>query len=405
MAILSLTTMVELPSGADCNLMQTPAFSPRGDYIAWTCADDISDVSINLQRLSDGKVIQLLRGVNGIGGLAWSEDARRIIYSTGFTGGDLWEVELARPNPPVKLPFGHDATDIAISPAGKKLAFQQAHINTSIWRVDLSQPQARAEKAVASSRQQIAPSGSPDGTRIAFASNRSGSVEIWVSDSDGSNAMQLTSFDTLTGTPHWSPDGKLIVFDSRVGGDANIYLVDPHGGVPKKVNIDVRGNSLPSWSHDGRWIYFVNGEIGLNPSVWKVPVEGGHATQISKHGAWMPRESPDGHYVYFSRNGYIWRVKPDGTEEQQIEGMPEVPGVDDAWYPFGSGIYFLAYKNQKAEIDFIDLDTKKIRTVFVLEKHPPEYVGSIHVSNDGRWLLFPQLDDASSDLMLVENWH
>ena len=97
-----------------------------------------------------------------------------------------------------------------------------------------------------------------------------------VSDADGSNAIQLTSFGIrLTGSPRWSPDGKRIAFDSRVGGEANIYMVEPHGGAPKKLNIDVRGNSVPTWSHDGTWIYFLNAEDAQHPSLWRVPSEGG----------------------------------------------------------------------------------------------------------------------------------
>src|SRR2546421_12606410 len=106
----------------------------------------------------------------------------------------------------------------------------QSRRSVNIWRVDLSEPYAQARKVVSSSREQTAPNISPDGTQIAFQSNRSGSQEVWVSDSDGSNAIQLSSFGIrMTGSPHWSPDGNLIAFDSRAGGEANIYIVDPHG--------------------------------------------------------------------------------------------------------------------------------------------------------------------------------
>lgn len=194
--------------------------------------------------------------------------------------------------------------------------------------MNLSDPQAHAQKVVASSREQTGPNISPDGTQIAFMSNRSGNTEIWVFGSDGANAVQLSAFGTnLTGTPRWSPDGRLIAFDSRVGGDSNIYLVEPHGGLPRKLDIDIRGNSMPSWSHDGNWIYFVNGDDSGNPTIWKVASQGGHAMQVTKHARYMPLESPDRRYVYFSHAGQLWRVETDGIGERQIQGIS--PARDD----------------------------------------------------------------------------
>lgn len=64
----------------------------------------------------------------------------------------------------------------------------------------------------------------------------------------------------------------------------------------------------------------------------------------------------------------------------------------------------MADEPDRAEIDFFDLDTKKIQLVSVLDKHPPEYMGGLSVSSDGRWLLYAQLDELASDLMLIENW-
>jgi Tol biopolymer transport system component len=77
----------------------------------------------------------------------------------------------------------------------------------------------------------------------------------------------------------------------------------------------------------------------------------------------------------------------------------------EAWTPFGSGIYFVSCDTGKASIDFFDLNTKQTRTIYVSDRGVPVWMGSISVSSDGRWLLFPQLDQQSSDLMLVENWH
>lgn len=399
------------PVKTNCMLTTTPAFSPRGDYLAWSCVDSSGTDSIELQRLSNGSVTELLCRADIIGGLTWSRDGIRVIFSSGFHGGDIWEVPLAHPDHPVKLPVGHDATDLAVSTAGNRLAFTQNRTNTNIWLLELANTQPQARKIIASSREQTSPDISPDGKRIAFESNRSGSNEIWVSDADGSNAVQLSSFGIrMTGTPRWSPDGKLIAFDSRAGGEANVYLVDPRGRVPRKLNIDIHLNSQPSWSRDGKWIYFSNAGDAHNPTVWKVPSTGGHALPVAKGEGFMPVESPDGQVVYFVRQTRLWSVRTDGTAEREVGGMPESIRPD-AWTPVQSGIYFMGVEGyfkgvegDKWAIEFFDLRTKKSRVLYILEKDLPDWVGGLPVSSDGKWLLFPQVDEQSSDLMMIENW-
>jgi Tol biopolymer transport system component/DNA-binding winged helix-turn-helix (wHTH) protein len=401
--VFSLSTMKAVSVETNCNEVLVPAFSPTGKFLAWACADDLSDVSIYLKPIKGNGITRLVRGIDGIGGLAWSGDGRRIIYSTGFAGGELWEVALDRPNRPYKLPFGHDVTDIAVSGAARRLVFKQNQINTNIWRIDITNPAPQAEKVVASSRVQVAPNYSPDGGRIAFESNRSGPNEVWICNADGSNATQLSSFGILvTGTPRWSPDGKLIVFDSRLGHEGNLYSVDPRGSVPQKINIDIRGNSMASWSHDGKWIYFVNGDDIGNPKIWKVPSQGGHAIQIASQTGKWPLESPDGNTVYFSSEGRLWQVAIDGSGEHEVPGSPSIG--ENEWTPSSSGIYFLSNGFNKNEIDFFDVASKQAHTVYVLKAPPPIWMGGMSVSPDGRWLLFAQLDDMSSDLMMVENW-
>ena len=103
-------------------------------------------------------------------------------------------------------------------------------------------------------------------------------------------------------------------------------------------------------------------------------------------------------------------MNTDGSGEQPIEGMPPRIDGNDAWHADGSGIYFLTiadYKDvtSRLEIDFFDLNTRKVRTVHVPDGKGWTYMGGLSVSPDGKWLLFAQLDERSSDLMMVENWH
>jgi Tol biopolymer transport system component/DNA-binding winged helix-turn-helix (wHTH) protein len=402
---LSLETLERTQVDTGCESVSTPTFSPGGKFLAWVCYKAAASSSLWLLRLKDGDRSQLLSFDDGISGVAWSRDERRIVFSSIEHDGAVWEVSLARPMHIERLPTGHDAEGVVADPAGRGLAYVRGHRDVNIWRLDLLKSPPRARMLVASSREDRAPSISPDESKIAFESSRTGANEVWVCEADGSNAQQLTDFGlTTTGTPRWSPDGKLIAFDSRLGGEANIYIVDPRGGVPHKLSIDLQDNSLASWSHDAQWIYFLNGDDAGTPSVWKVPSSGGHAVLIAKQSATFPLESPDGKHVYFVRDKKLWQVKTDGSMEQQVERMPELNFLGDEWFPVASGIYFIAHEGDRRIISLFDLQTKQVRPIFTLEKPSPGWIGGMPVSAEGKWLLFPQKDERSSELMLIENW-
>ncbi|WP_346925870.1 extracellular solute-binding protein, partial [uncultured Arthrobacter sp.] len=158
----------------------------------------------------------------------------------------------------------------------------------------------RLTNLISSTANEISPRYSPDGKRIAFESNRSGSSEIWVCNSDGENPIRVTSFrGPLAGSPSWSPDGKFLAIDCRPEGNADIYVISSEGGTPRRLTSDPAEDIVPSWSQDGRWIYFSSHRNG-RLQIWKVPAEGGEAIQMTQQGGFDPVESPDGKWLAIS---------------------------------------------------------------------------------------------------------
>src|SRR5262249_2733605 len=144
---------------------------------------------------------------------------------------------------------------------GLLLAYTQIYADANIWRIETTQRASTSEgtatELISSSRQEDSPSFSPDGSKIAFASDRSGSPEVWVCESDGSNGLQLTNFGgPLTGSPRYSHDGKWIAFDSRPEGQSDIFVISAEGGKPRRLTSEDSTDVVPSWSRDDRWIYF-----------------------------------------------------------------------------------------------------------------------------------------------------
>src|SRR5205085_5731833 len=136
-------------------------------------------------------------------------------------------------------------------------------------------PAGPSRPLVSSSRSQLNPALSPDGTKVAFQSDQGGSSEIWMCDVDGSNLIALTSFrGPLTGSPRWSPNGRSIVFDSRAAGLSGIYVVGVDGGPAVSIATGMSNAESPSWSNTGDWLYFGARRDGVG-QVWKIRRGGG----------------------------------------------------------------------------------------------------------------------------------
>jgi serine/threonine protein kinase/Tol biopolymer transport system component len=393
-----------------CAAALGPAFSPAGDQIALYCADKVTVGRIYIQSVQGVVVRQFERLDGEFGGLTWTSDGKSIVYSLNSF---LWRVGVMDGHPQ-KLQFGQNGSAPAVARVGARLAYAQNSLeyNLNIWRLDLSAPDKAKSapiKVISSRRGQAEPRISPDGQRIAFYSGRSGNVEIWVADRDGSNLIQLTSFGgPLTGTPRWSPDSRRIVFDSRASGHADLYVVHADGGPARRLQTGTPDASQPSWSHDGRWIYFSVSES--KKGIWKVPAEGGAAIQLTADGG-LPQESFDGSRVFYVID---WRspkplrsVSVNGGDEREYSEIGTTLGLlfEDQWTPAPNGIYFLDRGKTLATLNLLNLTTRKISHVSDVSGRLTGWGCALSLSADGHTLVFATADRMEGDLMLVEGFH
>ena len=122
-----------------------------------------------------------------------------------------------------------------VSDRGDKLAYSSSSNSSSIWRRDLLHPESPAVELIPSSRSEYDAQYSPDGKRIAFASERSGVQGVWIANEDGSNLVQISNSAHVSGSPQWSPDGNKIAFDSRPRDSWEIYVADVAERIPEKL--------------------------------------------------------------------------------------------------------------------------------------------------------------------------
>jgi Tol biopolymer transport system component len=333
----------------------------------------------------------------------------RLIVSRPQNGGEneLDEVSLADGSLR-KLPVGLNASWPAISSKGDKLAFvNTSRYHVDIWRKDLWHLQASAVKLISSTREQTNAQYSPDGKHITFESTRGGLREIWMSDPDGTHLEQVSSFkDDMTGTPRWSPDSQKIVFDSRWSGHPEVYVVDISELMRRKLVSNIPEMSEPSWSQDGKWIYFVmRTPDSVSGKIYRCPASGGNGIAISGDGVATPLESSDGKAVYFATENALgaplsvaWINASSASNETALEGMPRLWNTNN-WTVVPGGIYFAPAESPKS-IHYLDFKSKRTHQIFEVDK---DFGTGLSVSTDGHWILYSQVDEEKSDIMLVEH--
>jgi Tol biopolymer transport system component/tRNA A-37 threonylcarbamoyl transferase component Bud32 len=337
---------------------------------------------------------------------AWMPDGKEIIFAAK---GSLWRLAVAGENEPTRIPYvGEDGSMPAISRSqpGKpaRLAYVRSFADGNIWRIETSTPGAPASSApvmaISSSKPEYHVEFSPDGRRVAFISTRSGDPEIWLSDPDGSNAVQLTSMGARdTNCPHWSPDGQLIAFSSTLEGEFDVYVVPAAGGKPRRLTSHPAVDLNPRFSRDGKRIYFSSMRSG-DYRIWKMPAAGGDAVQVTPNQGSGAFESPDGsnlYYLTFSVVSPVWRLPTSGGEPVQV-----LDGV--VWFNFWlleKGAYYIDRLGDETRLGYLDFVTGKSSTV---ARNLGQVTAGLTASPDGRTILFTRVDSSADDLMLVENF-
>jgi Tol biopolymer transport system component/DNA-binding winged helix-turn-helix (wHTH) protein len=386
------------------------AFSPDGTQVAFirsTIAGVSNDVFV--MPAAGGRPKRLTFDHRPImGPPTWTPDSREIVFSSdrGVATG-LWRVSATGCIPrPVAGPVG-DAKWPSIPAKGNTLVYEQEESKFNIWRLDLKAAKHHAQPPsplVSEKGDKMRPELSPDGKKIAFESNRLGFWDIWTCDVEGNHCDQVTSLHGTAGRARWSPDGRHIAFEFHPREQSEIYVAEVPGGLPHLVpTIAGADNLSPSWSRDGKWLYFAS-KRGTEPfQVWKMPVQGGSPTRMTKNGGISPVESPDGQFLYYSKyeQGGVWRMPLQGGQESEILKDVEGGGWPN-WGLTADGIYYLRFRKfPVATIDFFELATGKTIPIWTLEKEPG---WGLSLSHDGKSVVYIQSEFSESNIMLVKNF-
>jgi Tol biopolymer transport system component len=139
---------------------------------------------------------------------------------------------------------------------------------------------------------------SPDGSRIAFSSNRNGNMDLWLLDVRSGALRQVTDDLAQDWDPAFTPDGKQVLWSSDRSGNLEIWIAGTDGSGARQLTHDGVDAENPTMTSDGRYVVYTSGNP-KGPGVWRMRPDGSDGRRIVEGAALVPQVSPDGRHVLF----------------------------------------------------------------------------------------------------------
>lgn len=380
---------------------RSPAFSPDGRELAFVRTTVVSASRLLVIPAEGGTPRRLPTVGQGIAGAAWEASGRSLIFAADRAGElGLWRTWLDG-GPPrwLGVPVGAPVRPSTARRDGV-MVFEQQRFDSDLWSLEPGTggpPRRWAD----STRWDHQPSVSPDGSRVAFVSSRTGQPEVWVADADGGRPRRLTHLrsDRVL-LPRWSPDGGRVLFASGKGDEVALYVAAVSGGEVERLSDPVNRSLAGAWTADGTGILFVSDRDG-GWGVWRMDAGGGVPRPLLAVPAGALWAHPRGAGFYFSRidEAGIWHLPAEGGEPVRVTRRLH-PGDWANWTVTDAEVVFLDRTAAGgAVLHAVDVASGRERTVASLPMAEDDHGVALSPAT-GR-VLFSRADREESDILIV----
>jgi WD40 repeat protein len=301
--LLDATTATSIDLGVPFSVRGGAAVGPDGATLAFTATFTFPDEPSSQWRIFAGDLIggyeTVAQESTPLSRPSWAPDGQSIVYASKRDGDwDVYRQSLDGTTPPVNL--------TASSPAADRN-----------------------------------PRVGPDG-RIAFESDRLGSVDVFTMAADGSDVRAVTAAPGRETLGDWSPDGSRIVYSGDASGTEQLYVVSAAGGGPTRITHDAGNDTDAAWSPTGDRIAFSSDRDGDN-EVYVVAPDGSGEKQLTANSGedlvqdWQPLRDTVAPVVHALRgSGTRGRAFTLRFRVVEASGAADV-GVDFSWTTANGG--------------------------------------------------------------------
>jgi Tol biopolymer transport system component len=407
--------------------IHSPSWSPDGRWIAYVSGNfqyayggailgNLGPSAVFVVAADGGAPIQLTGRQHLYTSPTWMPDGRSLLVVSSRDGGrDVYRIRLDRrgraSGEPERLTTGLGAGTVALSPDGTQLAYTAFSNSANVWAVTIPASgfvSVRAAAPITTGSQHIEGlSVTPDGTWLAYDSDRSGNADIWKVSLAGGDPVQLTTDPRDDFIPAWSRDGRQIVFHSWRHGNRDVYVIGADGQGEQRVTSDSSHDFYSDWSPDGQRLAFhSNRTAPLQIFVAERAGTGwGNARQVTTTGGTDARWSPDGKTIAYLSQGSLRLVDFEtGRETTVVRRLyaPPDSGVPFAlaWAPDGTGLYVKGRDLEgRASFWWVPVSGGTPRLLVRFDQ-PDRPSGRQEFTTDGRRLFFT-IDARESDVWVM----
>jgi uncharacterized repeat protein (TIGR01451 family) len=265
---------------------------------------------------------------------AWSKDYAEIVFDSNRSGNrDLWKVSSAGGAPVQMTANLFVDQDSDWSPSSERIVFSAAvaaGANEDLYTIPRSGGAPTLLDGDPANSDRF-PSYSPDGSMVVYTKG----TDLYVIPAAGGTPAQLTTDPALDTHASWSPDGTQIAFISNRSGNNDIWTIPAAGGTAVQVTTDPANDSAPDWSPDGTRLAIQSNRAGNN-DIWIVPIGGGGDTQLT-FGAFndvQPEWAPNGNEIVFARDGALYVASLGGVDIGVAKTVDDPAPVEGATVTF-----------------------------------------------------------------------